>query len=153
MGERHKLPPLRAAILDAVDRGQATRWAIGLCPRVQAAAYRAVNTEGGTVDTHISAALMALFRGGFLRRKDPRIAGEWIVTERGYPPGPLQLAILEALRKGPATTLDLVERTGGRRPSLWRAANRLVDRGLAEIVERRPARRGRPVPVYALTPS
>lgn len=153
MGERHNLPPLRAAILDAVDRGQATRWAIGLCPQVQAAAYRAVSAEGGTVGAHVEGAIRQLWQGGYLRRSDPAIAGAWAVTRRDYPPGPLQLAILEALREGPATTLDLVERTGGRRPSLWRAANRLVDRGLAEIVERRPARRGRPVPVYALTPS
>ncbi len=145
------LAPLPAAILRAVQRGDNTRWAIGLCPDVQAAAYRLTAQQGGTVHSHIQSALGGLFRGGHLRRADPRIAGAWVVSQRDHPPGPLQLRLLDALRLGPATTMDLVARTGAPRPSVWRAAERLVSRGLAKVIERRRAIRGRPRPVYALT--
>jgi len=144
------LEPLRQAILDAVAIGINTRWALGADKGVSAAAYAAAAADGQTVHDHIEEALRSLWRGGHLRRADPNIAGSWVVSDRHQTPGPLQLAILKALEQGPTTTLGLIERTGGRRPSIWRACERLCTRGLAQIVGHEPARRGLPSPIYGL---
>jgi len=148
------LDALRGAILSAVAVGTNTRDAMALDGPVQAFARRAALRNGTTMFDEFDRALRQLWQGGHLVRADPAVPGVWVVARREYPPGPLQCALLAALRQGPGTSTELAERTGGRRPSIWRAANRLCSRGLVEIVERRPARRGKPAPVFGLvTPS
>ena len=141
---------LRGAILAAVSAGANTRDDLAIDGAVQAFARRAAIMNGSSMFLEFDTALRRLWQGGHLVKIDPAVPGVWTLARRKYAPGPLQVAILAALRQGPASSTELSKRTGGRRPSIWRAARRLCTRGLVEVVEHRPARRGRASPVFGL---